>query len=68
MTWTEFVKELTSIPGVRVTGESDILGTYAIVHIGNFRTDCFLLNTGNILDKYMAWHYIKLVRMLAAPI
>lgn len=68
MTWMEFVKELKSIAGVRVTGESDNLGNYVVVHIGKIRADYFLISRIEKPDAYMAWHYISLVRMLAASI
>lgn len=66
MTWGEFESELKNIKGVSVRHESDALGNFLIVHIGEIKTDYFLISHINNPDRYMSYHYILLVRMLAA--
>ena len=66
MTWEDFERELKRTKGVYVTHENDVLGNFLIVHIGEIKTDYFLISHINNPDNYMAHHYIFLVRMLAA--
>ena len=66
MTWDEFASELKNIAGVSVTYENDVLGNFLIVHIGEIKTDYFLISHINNPDAYMAHHYTTLVRMLVA--
>lgn len=64
MTWGEFVSELKNIPGVWVDVEHDDKGDFLIVHVAGLKIDYFLLKSENNIDKYMAWHYITLIRLL----
>lgn len=66
MTWGDFESELKNIKGVSVTHESDNFGNFLIVHIGRAKTDYFLISHIDSPNTYMAYHYILLVRMLAA--
>lgn len=68
MTWEDFESELKNIKGVTVSHENDDLGNFLIVHIGKIKTDYFLISHINNPDTYMSYHYILLVRMLAARI
>ena len=65
MTWEAFESELKNIAGVRVDVENDDIGNFLIVHVGGLKIDYFLTKYENNIDKYMALHYITLIRMLA---
>lgn len=66
MTWKEFESELIKIPGVYTIHETDDLGEFLIVHIGNVKIDYFLISHLSNPDVYMTYHYLLLVRILAA--
>lgn len=65
MTWDEFAGVLKNIVGIHLSVEHDDKGDFLIVHVAGLKIDYFLLKSGNNIDKYMAWHYIRLIRMLA---
>lgn len=66
MTYEAFESELKRIAGVTVTRDNDDLGNYLVVNVGGLKMDYFLRQNDDILDSYMCWHYITLIRMLAA--
>lgn len=66
MTHEAFESELKRIAGVTVTRDNDDLGNYLVVNVGDLKMDYFLINHDTEIDNYMAWHYITLIRMLAA--
>lgn len=66
MTFEEFESELKRIAGVFLIRENDDPCSYLVVHVGGLKMDYFLRQNDDILDSYMCWHYITLIRMLAA--
>ena len=66
MTYEAFKSELTRIAGVTVTHEIVGVCNYLVVAVGDLVMDYFLMKDGDDLDNYMSWHYITMLRMLAA--
>lgn len=66
MTFEEFESELKRVAGVTVARENDDPCSYLVVHVAGLKMDYFLRQNDDILDSYMCWHYITLIRMLAA--
>lgn len=64
MTLTEFVKELRKIVGVRLTGEHDGRQVWLRLWVNNIVVDCFSIKQGELLNGYMAAHYINMLANL----
>lgn len=68
MTWDEFESELNIINGVFAFRETSGKYEFLVVSVRGRRIDYFLILDSSDCDKYMAYHYTTLVRMLAACI
>lgn len=66
MTWKEFESELNIIDGVFAFREMSGDLEYLVVSVRGRRIDYFLIISTAVSDKYMAQHYISVIRMLAA--
>lgn len=66
MTWAEFESELNIIDGVFAFREMSGDFEYLILSVRGRRIDYFLIISTTVSDKYMAQHYISVIRMLAA--
>lgn len=66
MTWAEFESELNIIDGVFAFRETKGSLEFLVVSVRSRRIDYFLILNSSDCDKYMAYHYIPLIRMLAA--
>lgn len=66
MTWKEFESELNIIDGVFAFREVSGVSEYLVVSVRGRRIDYFLIINTAVSDKYMAHHYMSVIRMLAA--
>lgn len=66
MTWEAFESELNIIDGVFAFRETSGKYEFLVVSVRGRRIDYFLILDSSDCDKYMAYHYTALVRMLAA--
>ena len=65
MTWKDFETELKNIAGVSVIHEKGDSYNFMSVSVGGLKIDYFLIKYENNIDKYMAIHYITIIRLLA---
>ena len=66
MSWKEFESELNIINGVFAFREMRDDLKFLVVSFRGRRIDYFLILNSSDCDKYMAHHYISVIRMLAA--